>query len=344
MASDSDGYWEWFEEQLKQPDRAKGGEPCVICGEPVPAKAHWKHRDRHVCSSRCNSTLIRRWKRRIQRGEAPAFEPSAAYFEATAHAARREPRVMRTLPDASFPYEYDRFPVVGDVLERHGHHTAYMAIEELPYKGTFVEQVMQDANYPPERTMGAVHLESGGWTTVFMDAQGVPSRLHLGQVIFGDYMVSSHKPIGMTWEDGSPMELYCNFELFRCLDDNGKDYTWEAISFAPVHIEVGLWTPEFAERSQKRERATRARSSYLARLRALGVVDADAKRVDPMGIYRRDNWTCHICGKPIQQGLEWPNPWMATLDHIEPVSRLGPHDAGNLASAHWICNIIKGNS
>jgi hypothetical protein len=50
---------------------------------------------------------------------------------------------MRTLPpEAPFPYEYDRFPVVGDVLERHGHHTVYAPIAELPYEGTWVERVM----------------------------------------------------------------------------------------------------------------------------------------------------------------------------------------------------------
>jgi len=344
VPSDSDGYWDWFDEQLKQPVRAKGGEPCLVCGEPIPANGHWKHRDRHVCSGHCNSTLIRRWKRKIQRGEAPAFKPSSEYTETTAAAALREPRLMRTLADAPFPYEYDRFPIPGDVLERHGHHTAYLPIADLPYLDTFVEQVMVDAGYAPERVLGAVHLESGAWTPVFLDEFAVPSRLHFGRVIVGDYMVSSQSPVDLARPDGTEFRVYCNFELFRCIDSDGKDYTWEAISFGPTRIQAGLWTPEYASRSKQRERATRARSSYLARLRALGINDADAERVDPHDIYERDNWTCHICGKPVERDLEWPDPYVATLDHIEPVSRLGPHDAANLATAHWMCNLVKGNS
>ena len=35
------GYWEWREEQLAHPDgRAKGGESCVICGQPIDADGH----------------------------------------------------------------------------------------------------------------------------------------------------------------------------------------------------------------------------------------------------------------------------------------------------------------
>jgi len=57
-------YWAWFERVLRHPDgRATGGEPCDHCGEPVPAKAPWQYRDRHVCSSRCNLALIRRFKK-----------------------------------------------------------------------------------------------------------------------------------------------------------------------------------------------------------------------------------------------------------------------------------------
>lgn len=68
--SDSEAYWEWRDHLLMHPDgRALGGEPCVKCGAPVPAKTHWKHRDRHVCGERCNLNLNRWLNRRIARGE-----------------------------------------------------------------------------------------------------------------------------------------------------------------------------------------------------------------------------------------------------------------------------------
>ena len=252
---------------------------------------------------------------------------------------------MRTLPpEAPFPYEYERFPVAGDILERHGHHTAYVPIAELPYQGTLVERVMKDAHYPPEQTLGAVHAESGAWTSMFANATGVPTRLHLGQVIFGDHMVSSHEPIRMTAPTGVPVTIYCNFELFRCVDEEGRDYTWEALSFSPARIAVGLWTPEFTQRSQKRDRINRASSAYRARMKALGVVEPEADPIDPHDIYVRDGWKCCICGGQVDSSLSWPDPWMATLDHVQPVSRGGAHIKDNLATAHWVCNLIKGNS
>ena len=66
-------YWTWMKEQLAQPKRAVGGEACVICGNAISAKAPWQYRDRHVCSSKCNFTLKRRWKKRIEKGESEAF-------------------------------------------------------------------------------------------------------------------------------------------------------------------------------------------------------------------------------------------------------------------------------
>lgn len=63
-------YWPWFERVLAHPDgRAKGGEPCDHCGAPIDAGAAWQHRDRHVCSSRCNEGLKRRLKRAMAKME-----------------------------------------------------------------------------------------------------------------------------------------------------------------------------------------------------------------------------------------------------------------------------------
>lgn len=65
---DPNAYWQWRDELLLHPSgRATGGEPCVKCGTPVPATAHWKHRDRHVCGERCNLTLNRSLNRRLER-------------------------------------------------------------------------------------------------------------------------------------------------------------------------------------------------------------------------------------------------------------------------------------
>ncbi|MDQ1205199.1 exonuclease domain-containing protein [Microbacterium sp. SORGH_AS_0862] len=53
-------FWDWYRRALAHPSgRASGGEPCIWCNAPVPAKTHWIHRDRHVCGAYCNERLKR---------------------------------------------------------------------------------------------------------------------------------------------------------------------------------------------------------------------------------------------------------------------------------------------
>lgn len=120
-----DPYWNPI---LAAAERATGGEPCGICAEPVPRKAHWEHRDLHVCSSRCNDTLKRRTKTRIRRGEVDlATIPDhgnrspADAAQRTRFGKERQPRIFRTREaDADFPYEfYGLGPIAGDIVERH---------------------------------------------------------------------------------------------------------------------------------------------------------------------------------------------------------------------------------
>lgn len=106
-------YWDWFTETLKAEYRASGGEACRVCSEPIDSKAAWQHRDRHVCSTRCNQTLIRRMKAKVKRGEIEGFRPPDIHREAIRRERDREPRLFRTLIDAEFPYEHGRFPIVG---------------------------------------------------------------------------------------------------------------------------------------------------------------------------------------------------------------------------------------
>lgn len=59
-------------------------------------------------------------------------------------------------------------------------------------------------------------------------------------------------------------------------------------------------------------------------------------------IYQRDNWTCGICGHPVDPDLEWPNPESASLDHIVPLSQGGEHTRANTRLAHLHCNTSRG--
>lgn len=62
-------------------------------------------------------------------------------------------------------------------------------------------------------------------------------------------------------------------------------------------------------------------------------------------IYERDNWTCQLCGEPVDKTLHYSHDWAASLDHIVPRShQLVPdHSSSNLRLAHRWCNAVLGD-
>lgn len=57
-------FWNWYRAALAHPEgRAREGDRCIWCSEPVPINTHWIHRDRHVCGIHCNERLKRGAKR-----------------------------------------------------------------------------------------------------------------------------------------------------------------------------------------------------------------------------------------------------------------------------------------
>ena len=241
-------YWEWFDDQLKQPSRAIGGEPCLICGEPIAKKAHWKFRDRHVCSSKCNEKLKRRWKAKVKRGEAPEYRTSSETVGKIQETLSRRCRLFGTNENASFPYEYGYSPIMGDMLERHGEYTAYVSIKEVDYQGTHVQQVIDQFGFPLENILAAVHVNTGAWRAVFLNDNGTPSRLSTGYVYWNGDAYPEQGLIHVKDAQWRDYLLYCNFEIFRSIDQDGLQYDWEAYSFSLQPIANPLWTPEYKAR------------------------------------------------------------------------------------------------
>ena len=60
-------------------------------------------------------------------------------------------------------------------------------------------------------------------------------------------------------------------------------------------------------------------------------------------IYERDDWTCQLCGRPVDPTLRWPHPMYKSLDHRVPISRGGSHTRDNVQLAHLSCNSRKGD-
>lgn len=59
-------------------------------------------------------------------------------------------------------------------------------------------------------------------------------------------------------------------------------------------------------------------------------------------IYERDNWTCQLCGLPLDRGARAPDSMSPSIDHAIPLSRGGEHSRANTQAAHLGCNVRKG--
>ena len=84
LSGSSMGYNQWIRQALSHPDgRAESGDPCMRCGETIPADVYWLFAERHTCSGDCSDSLKRAAKRAwsqtgIQRPPAPVYSPSWA--------------------------------------------------------------------------------------------------------------------------------------------------------------------------------------------------------------------------------------------------------------------------
>lgn len=55
----------------------------------------------------------------------------------------------------------------------------------------------------------------------------------------------------------------------------------------------------------------------------------------------RTKSNCHICGKPIDYTLKYPDPQCFVVDHVIPLDRGGPDTRANKRAAHNTCNRAK---
>ncbi len=316
--SGSNGYWEWRDGVLKHPDgRATGGEPCVMCGEPVPPNAAWIHRDRHVCSKGCNRRLSRRFASEREWGELEGPSPYPDLIE--------DPRQDLTPRFFGPGQVYGYGPVDGDVVERYGVRTGYRWVKpggSLP--------VHPDA---PEGYLVSIH-ESGHFSAVIARRQGRSSRM-----LMGDFEPTGARMDGAAFTfDG--VELVWTFEIVRHIEGE-EECTWRARVCLPLeHRRHGTqWSAEYTARSEQRRRTSSSTARHARRVR---VADATVERFDPVEVFERDGWICGLCGQPIDRSRAWPDPASVSLDHVLPLAAGGEHSRANTQAAHWICNVRKG--
>lgn len=313
--------WEWFDAQLAHPDgRATGGEPCVVCDQPVPSNAHWKHRDRHTCSARCNEKLRRRLRRQINTGKVhpPAPEPPLRDGGGVVF------RTVEVTAPGEVPFEFLGWgPVVGDVVERHGSITAYLPADPVELDGrTVPASLLLHLN---TGASAVVPLESGGhlgrlWLAA---TDGDGNRVHVRDVFYVEDV-----PWCWTWE------------TIRDIDADGRSYSWRAPLCANFETDR-MWTPAYRNRSRRLRRTSASTAGHARRQRLAGT-DGKVERIDPQAIYERDRWTCQLCENPVDPTLTHPHPASASLDHRVPLAAGGEHIEANVQCAHLRCNMVKG--
>jgi 5-methylcytosine-specific restriction endonuclease McrA len=165
----------------------------------------------------------------------------------------------------------------------------------------------------------------------------------------------------MPWKDKAKIaaykKAYCERNKEKISVSRKEHYTANKekvlAQCAAYSKERRLLDPEGARERDKKSRIKYAReraayekvykaehlSNHTRRARIWHV---GSERFPAVEIFNRDRWICQICQEGVDKGLKFPLPLSASLDHIVPLSRGGPHVRSNVQLAHLVCNIKTG--
>ena len=97
-------------------------------------------------------------------------------------------------------------------------------------------------------------------------------------------------------------------------------------------------SPECAKQS-----ATTVRRSHKAKRRAV-TKGVDADSIDPIRVFERDKWICHLCKRKTYKDSRGSyHPRAPELEHIVALADGGTHTWGNVACSCRQCNQAKGS-
>ncbi len=345
--SDDARFWEWRDLAMRHPEgRAHGGEPCVMCSRPVPANAHWKHRDRHVCGPRCNANLNRRFNRMREGARTPAGVVVPASPEPRPNPRTRAWPAHFDMIEDPFTPDFDGYgPTGGDRVTRFGSTTHYLVLDPEGLRQVLLGSGLVGADAVDWPGLMAMHDLSR--TAMVLSATSpdlAPGRLIHGLV----NLAEGHPPTLVAQQPAADVHpgsdgraFRWRHEFIRHVDIDGVPYTWEAPVCLPVTADHPgtWWSPAYRERSERLRRVSRATGAHSRRLR---LEAGAAERFDPREVFERDGWVCGLCFSAIDPDLRWPDPLSASLDHVLPLVAGGEHTRANTQAAHLQCNIRKG--
>lgn len=112
---------------------------------------------------------------------------------------------------------------------------------------------------------------------------------------------------------------------------------WEAANYERHRETSRESSRRFKKANPNKRRADDLRRRARKQAASVGVVDLAA-------LWNEQGGICALCSLPIDRELAWPHPLSASVDHIFPISKGGPHAQDNLQWVHLIENIRKGAS
>lgn len=144
--------------------------------------------------------------------------------------------------------------------------------------------------------------------------------------------------IRANWKRGWSPEVR---RLRRCVDCSGlfAQRTHWGVPEDRCQSCKPVWSAAVKAAGRKSPAARAAKAKRKAIMRgALRVAD----RIDPIAVFERDGWRCHICKAKTRKRLRgtW-EPKAPELDHIIPLAAGGTHTWDNVACACRRCNGIK---
>lgn len=98
-----------------------------------------------------------------------------------------------------------------------------------------------------------------------------------------------------------------------------------------------------AKRQDSRFCSVDCQKMAITHLRRAALLSAEAEPISVAGVVDRYGTDCSICGNAIDMDLVRPNLMSFSIDHVVSLARGGSHTYANVAPAHLLCNMQKGD-
>lgn len=81
----------------------------------------------------------------------------------------------------------------------------------------------------------------------------------------------------------------------------------------------------------------------IAHKRRAQKLSREHEDIDRDRVFAASDYTCKLCGEPLDMSAKFPAPLSPSIDHIIPLNKGGAHLYANVQAAHFVCNSAKGD-